>query len=128
MFKIARCVILLLTLTTVMALPAWAEKDVEGSKDLSILGRYPGSYIKNYHHADYVEMIFPMTTNTTEKPEEFESTVVAGDNKTIVYVVQDTTVSALKVFRTYEKALNKMGFTSHISCSGDKRECGFFFG
>ena len=108
-----------------MALPAWAEKDVEGSKDLSIIGRYPGSYIKIYHHADYVETIFPMTTNTMEKQEEFESQVVAGDNKTIVYEIPDAGVSALKVFRTYEKTLKKMGFTQHISCSGDKKACGF---
>ena len=59
-----------------MALPAWAEKDVKGSKDLSLIGRFPGSCIKNYHHADYVEMIFPMTTNTGEKQEEFESVMV----------------------------------------------------
>ena len=40
MFKITRYIILLLTISTVMALPAWAEKDVEGSKDLSINSSY----------------------------------------------------------------------------------------
>lgn len=127
MFRIIKLFVLMAAISTFMSIHAQAQEDVKDSKDLSIIGRYPGSYITAYHHIDYVEMIFPKTTNTREKKQEFESMTLEGDNKTIVYEVSDTETSALKVFRTYEKTLNKMGFTQHISCSGDKGECGYYF-
>lgn len=117
--------ILIATTATTLAAPT---ADIDGAKDLTLIKRYPGSYIIGSQTEEFTDFIFPKTTNTRDKAAVFASETVQGENTTLVYEVpQETTTSTVKVFKSFESSLQKAGFTTEISCSGAKRECGYFF-
>lgn len=117
-----------LALCSGLCLAANQAQDIPNSADLPEISRYPGSIIIDYHRNDYNEAIFPLGVNSSKTAKEFAHDLAAGENITITYTVpRNVTNSPLKVFRSFEQALDRAGFTAHISCSGEKKACGYFF-
>jgi len=69
---------------------AWAEEDVEGSKDHPMISRYEGSVIKGYEHVDYDRIEFPSGV----EDDELQTTTVEGE------VTKKSFMRRLKDFRS----------------------------
>jgi outer membrane protein OmpA-like peptidoglycan-associated protein len=115
--------LLLITLTLVTTISFAAKKDVKGSKDHPMVSRYPGSHIIVYRAKDYDEYTLPLGKKLIKKGKETfaKSRDIEGKLTRIAYVLPENT-STLKVYRNFENAFNKAGFTKKFSCK--KSECG----
>lgn len=115
---------LFLTLTLgLAATPALAQnQDVEGSKDHTLISRYPGSWIIGYATKEYDEYVFPTGKVQDDKPTKSEN--LEGKITRITYLIPQGR-STLEVYRNFESALNKAGFKTLFSCKED--DCGFGF-
>jgi OmpA-OmpF porin, OOP family len=94
--------------------------DIQNSKDHPLVSRYPGSFITLYSVSEFDEFNLPLSkvtgAGTFEKSQHLEGKITrigydAPAGRTI-----------LEVFRNYESALQKGGFTTLFSCAN--AECG----
>lgn len=109
------------TLSALMALPAVAANDVRGSEDHPLLSRFPDTFIKSYYASEYDEFLVATGPRTDgELPPVLR---LEGKVTTLGYEANDPKYSALQVFRNYEKAFAKAGFTPIFTCRNDD-ECG----
>jgi OmpA-OmpF porin, OOP family len=96
---------------------AWAEEDVEGSKDHRMISRYEGSVIKGYEHVDYDRIVFP----SGMEDGDLQTTTVEGEVTKIIYAVPEG-ISVLQVQRNYQIALKEAGFEIVYECFGGMDE------
>jgi outer membrane protein OmpA-like peptidoglycan-associated protein len=101
--------------------PAAAQdKDIEGSKDHSIISRYPGSWIIGYVTKEYDEYLFP--TGKVEEDKPTKSQQLEGKITRITYLTPNGR-STLEVYRNFEAALKTAGFQVLFSCA--EPNCGY---
>ena len=109
-----------LTMLCVLSQNVWAQShDISGSKDHPLISRYPGSFIDDYSFKGYDQYTLPlgrMGQGESEKSQPLE-----GKFTRIHYTIPEGR-SALEVFRNYQDALQRAGFTSMFTCA--KEQCG----
>ncbi|GAA0682870.1 OmpA family protein [Marinobacterium maritimum] len=112
-----------LVLSSLIALPALAaQNDVRGSADHSLISRFPDTYIQSYYASEYDE--FLVATGPRESGAELPPVLrLEGKVTSLGYEANDRKFSALQIFRNYEKAFAKAGFTPIFTCRNDD-ECG----
>ena len=98
--------------------------DVPGSKDDPLIGRFQGSTITYYRHADfdeaallqapsnYAALLNANTLNDRSRPEWLQT---EGSLTQIRYEIP-TGSSSLAVFRSYQQSLTAAGFTTVFTC------------
>jgi flagellar motor protein MotB len=110
------CFVGALTVATVTA----RQSDLPKSKDHPLISRYPGSVINLYSVTEFEEFTLPLSKvngqGAFEKNQHLEGKITR-----IGYAVPGGR-SILEVFRNYESALQKGGFTTLFSCAN--ADCG----
>ncbi|ATG46324.1 hypothetical protein CEW89_01320 [Celeribacter ethanolicus] len=105
-----------------LAQPLVAQNDIKGAADHPLISRMPGTDIVGYHTADFQEFMIatgPIRPGQELPPvERFE-----GKSTTLTYRAQDSSLSALAIFRNFEKAFDNAGFEPVFTCKSDA-ECG----
>jgi OOP family OmpA-OmpF porin len=107
-----------LLLGLLATLAAAQNQDAEGSKDHPLISRYPGSYISHYLTKEFDEFTLPLGKLTDDKFTKNQH--LEGKITRIVYVAPAGR-SVVEVFRNYQGALNKAGFTTLFTCG--PQEC-----
>ncbi|MEA1965276.1 MAG: DUF4892 domain-containing protein [Candidatus Aerophobetes bacterium] len=97
------------------------EKDIEGSKDHSLISRFPGSVIIHYDVKKFDEYVLPLGKLDEEKKLS-KSQRLEGKITRIQYRGPEGR-STLEIYRNYEIALKKAGF--EILFAGTERELGW---
>ena len=108
---------------TVTATSLFAAKDAVDCKDSPIISRFQGSTLLACQHKNYDESALPLGIWKDNQPTP--SKVMTASGKTAWYfygIPQD--VSGMEVFRNYESALTKAGFSIPFQCSGTQ-QCGW---
>lgn len=104
-------------------------KDKKGSSDHPLIERFPDTYIQNYKRTDFARLNLPKGPITREHYDEQGRTAmppvqtVEGELTQILYKANSLETSALRIFRSFETAFEKSGFTPLFTCESDK-ECG----
>ena len=114
---------------------AFARDDVKGSSDHLLISRYPGFYIQEYKQFEYDEAEI-MTGAYDEKNKTADTKVIEGKVTNIKYQNKSTdmNVTALQLYKNYEKALKKLKPTIILACRGAKcfvdqsRDVGVYIG
>ncbi|MEN6617688.1 MAG: DUF4892 domain-containing protein [Syntrophorhabdus sp.] len=117
------CIAVFLGFIWVMAANAQI-KDASGSRDYSLISRYKGSYIIGYEQRSFDEFKLPLGKQVkvhTEVEPLAKVQRIEGKLTRILYVVPEAR-SSLEVYRNYETALAKAGFSNLFACS--LTECG----
>ncbi|MGM0656019.1 MAG: OmpA family protein [Thermodesulfobacteriota bacterium] len=110
-------VVLIFVFSGAISTAAWAEEDVEGSKDHPMISRYEGSVIKGYEHVDYDRIEFPSGV----EDDELQTNTVEGEVTKIIYAAPEG-LSVLQVQRNYQMALKEAGFEIVYECFGGMDE------
>ncbi len=92
---------------------AGQDQDVEGSKDHTLISRYPGSYITRYLTKEFDELTLPL--GKTREQGFGKSQHLEGKITRIVYVAPPGR-TVLEVFRNYQGALKKAAFETLFAC------------
>jgi OmpA-OmpF porin, OOP family len=100
-------------------------QDIEGSRDHPLISRYPGSTITFYSVKAYDE--YELNIAPTESAMQFEKTQHLEGKVTMIAYALPEGRSSLEVYRNYEGALTRAGFTPLFACSGNAgpRSCGY---
>ena len=94
-------------------------KDLPNSKDHPLVTRYPGSFINLYSVVEFDEFNLPLGKL---KDEKFDKSQHLEGKITRIGYAAPAGRSILEVFRNYESALQRGGFTTLYSCAND--DCG----
>lgn len=97
------------------------EPDIAGSKDHSLVSRYPGSWITGYKTSDHD--LHKIATGPMQN-DKLPTKQIEGKVASIVYALPEN-VSPYQVHANYLKALKGAGFTDVFSCKDDKCGQGF---
>lgn len=104
---------------------ALAAEDKKGATDSTLLGRIPDTFIKNKYVSDYDEIILPLSANSREKPDVFESLAVSGQQELIIYTVpKAVSNSVARVFKSIQEAAEKNKIKTLFTCRSWQGECG----
>jgi len=103
----------LAALTAAVAIAQPPTADVEGSKDHPLVSRYPGLVITDYATAEFDEFALPLGKVEEEKP--VKSQHLEGKITRIQYA-GPAGRSILEIYRNYEAALKKAGFSILFTC------------
>lgn len=123
MKRLSYTVVLMWALMSVAHIPSVAaEKDVAGSADHPLIGRYEGSWIRGYKLSEFDE--YKIVTGITSKRGENVITL-EGRVTEIAYHISNE-VSVLQLFRNYQAKILDTGFEEIFECSA-KNECGADF-
>ena len=95
-------------------------QDLPNSKDHPLVTRYPGSVIDVYSVVEFDEFILPLGKLKDTKFDKSQH--LEGKITRIGYAVPAGR-SILEVYRNYESALQRGGFTTLFSCAND--DCGY---
>jgi outer membrane protein OmpA-like peptidoglycan-associated protein len=90
--------------------------DVEGSKDHPLVSRYPGLVITDYATTEFDEFSLPLGKVEEEKPSKSQH--LEGKITRIEYA-GPVGRSILEIYRNYESALKKAGFTTLFACANN---------
>ncbi|GJM00595.1 MAG: membrane protein [Methyloligella sp.] len=107
-------------------------KDAHGSQDHPLISRYPDTSIVSYHTSNFEEFMIAKEPITKESFQERGNStlppVIKYEGKTISinYKGNNKKISALAVYRNYEKAFAKHNFKTIFKCKSDD-ECGGWF-
>jgi outer membrane protein OmpA-like peptidoglycan-associated protein len=107
-------------------------KDANGSQDHPLISRYPDTKIVSYHTSDFDEFMIakgPITKESFQKEGKSALPPVIkyeGKTTSINYKGNNKKISALAVYRNYEKAFAKHNFKTIFKCKSDD-ECGGWF-
>jgi len=96
-----------------VAIGAAQQQDIEGSKDHPLVSRYPGLVIGDYAVSEFDEFTLPLGKIKDDKPEKSQR--LEGKITRIQYS-GPAGRSILEVYRNYEAALKKAGFSTLFSC------------
>ena len=121
LFRMSMLWMVFLSITLAGAQAKQVQKDVKGSRDHPVLGRYDGSFIIGYAHKKYSDFTLPLSgpANWNQAPEKTKK--VEGRHTRILYVAPKDR-STLEIFRNYEKELKDKGAEILFSC--EKGGCG----
>lgn len=103
-----------------LAAPAWAQQDIDGSKDNPLISRYPGSFIVRYDQKEFDEYDLPVgksKSDGTPTAKHLEGKV------TVIRYEYPHERSDLEVYRNYQQALQRAGFQEVFQCV-DADGCG----
>lgn len=98
----------------------WGQEDCRGCKDHPVLSRYPGSYIVDYQEVEFDEyflLIGPIRAG--EDPSKAKAKRVEGKVTKIRYQCPKNR-SNLEVFKNYEEALRRAGYSILYSGRGEE--------
>ncbi len=112
---------LLLLAELIFPTQIFARADVKGSSEHPLLSRYPDFHIKQYTKLEYDEAEI-MTGAYHYKNKIAATKTLEGKVTNIKYINQGTgmSVTALQLYKNYEKALKKLNATMILSCRGAK--------
>ncbi len=121
-----KLIIFTLTICFITAPSFFAKEkaDIKGSKDHTLISRYPGSIIVNYTMNEFDEYTLP-TGLPNRKGKLTKTKKLEGKVTRITYTIPKGR-STLEVFRNYEIGLKKAGFESIFKCSGKKLDNGSY--
>jgi outer membrane protein OmpA-like peptidoglycan-associated protein len=97
------------------------ESDPPGSKDHPMVSRFQGSVITKYNHADFGELVLPLSNPRLRSGPE-KSDRLEGKLTKFLYRIPEGH-GTHEVFRSYQNALQNAGFRTLYTCSG-KAQCG----
>jgi len=100
------------------------QKDVEGSKDHSLISRYPGSLITHYSVKDFDEYELALGRGKGTRPPTVEKSQRLDGKVTLITYKQPPNRSTLEIFRNYEIALKEAGFETLFICHGQREGLG----
>ena len=95
--------------------------DCDKCHDHPTLSRYPGSILVGYDQVAFDEQAYPVSAATKNGDGENvapKTIPVAGKRSRLFYFAQEDR-SGFEVFQNYAQALDKAGFTTIWSCSGE---------
>lgn len=115
----ATLILILLAINSIAA--AATAKDVKGSKDHPLLGRFKDTYISWHKVWDFEEMPYIYGPSTNGKIEKIKP--LEGKLTTNVYRPSGNSPSYAEVIRNYELQLKKNGFTIDFKCDAEKGQC-----
>lgn len=98
-------------------------QDVEGSKDHPLISRYPGSHISHYQAKQFDQLDIPIAKAKEEPWGALDKTVRVEGKVTRIWYAVPQERSVFEVYKNYQQALTKAGFTLLFSCNSFK-ECG----
>jgi OOP family OmpA-OmpF porin len=87
---------------------AFAQEDVERSKDHPLISRYPGSFIRYYDVKEFEEYVLPLG-KLGKEGKLTKSQKLEGKVTQITYSAPEGR-SILEIYRNYESALKRAGF------------------
>lgn len=118
--------VFLLTLLFITS-AAFAQKDVEGSKDHPLVGRFAGAVIAVYDPKDFDEYLLPLGKLMVKdsRYQWTKSQKLEGKVTRITYVAPKN-ASTLAILRSYETALKKAGFAV-LFTGGDQELAGLSY-
>ena len=108
-------------LSVSVAVVAAQRQDAKGSSDHPRISRFADSVILRYNAGDFGQLVLPLSSMATSKGPTKDQTV-EGRSRSLLYGIP-TGHNSHEVFRTYEAALKKDGFTMLFACVG-RAECG----
>jgi len=120
---------IILLITTNSAFSQTKVEDTKGSKDHPLISRYPDTHIVSYHSSEFDEFMYATGPITKEIHSQQGRTALPpverheGKTISINYKANRKNISALAIYRNFEKAFNKNGFNKIFSCRSDQ-ECG----
>ena len=88
--------------------------DIEKKKDHQLISRYPNATIRNTSKVDYSKLILPISPFSGDSPYEYKKISITGDVTKHSYSIENT--SSLKVFKNYQNAIQKAGFSKIYQC------------
>lgn len=99
--------LLLILCVALFSVKAFANDDLDGSKDHSLFSRMPGFYIMD-HNAGFDSVDFPVPGPNEDEPG---ARTVEGEVTRIIYEIKEGARPAapLQILRNYENALKKLG-------------------
>ena len=125
-----KALILLASLITSLSpVISFGQSDIRNSKDHPLISRFPGTAIVGYHTSDFEEFMVasgPLTTEIiSENPKSALPPTKAfeGNVTSITYKSKNNAISALSIFRNYQKAFADNDFQPIFTCKSDN-ECG----
>lgn len=123
-----RALAMLLAVCTLPALSpagAAATKDVAGSRDHPLVGRYQGAVIRAYEVRGYDEIRLPdrAMPQGADRDGKGWTRELSGKITSIVYEGPGER-SALEVLRNYQQALKAAGFSEIFFCRAQAKDCG----
>lgn len=95
-----------------------APKDLKGSADHPLISRYPGTRIVAFVAKDFDEyqlLLSAPTSKSGPKQEFKKSKNLEGKITRVGYIIAPD-APTLKIYRNFESALKKYGFTVMFSC------------
>ncbi len=99
---------------------AFAQEDVEGSKDYPLISRFPGSSISYYDVKEFNEYVLPL--GKLDKDGKLtKSQKLEGKVTQITYDAPEGR-SILEIYRNYELAMKKAGFETLFSVTSKELE------
>lgn len=102
----------------------YAQKaDIPGSQDHPLISRYPGLVITMYSAKEFDDFLLPLGKLDPSKGTFAKSQQVEGKVTRIYYEYPEDR-STLEIFRNYENALKKSGFTALFTCDSEAN-CGY---
>jgi outer membrane protein OmpA-like peptidoglycan-associated protein len=131
LMKPAVLVICFAIFTSSFGLPALAQdkKDARGSKDHPLISRFPDTFIQSYFHSDFDEFFIATGPITPEILTAQGKTALPpkksfeGEKTVITYQANNNDISALAVYKNFEKAFMENGFEKVFACKS-ATQCG----
>ncbi|NSX56296.1 OmpA family protein [Parasulfitobacter algicola] len=110
----------LLALAVILSTPVLAQNDVDGSADHSLIGRYPGFYISNYHTVEFdkAEIMTGPVFEDDSGTEQLQLLALEGTVTNIQYRLNDATISTFQIMKNYEQSLADLGADTLFACDG----------
>ena len=113
-----------LMLTTAVLLPEHVfAQDAAGCQDNPIVSRFHGSTLLACQQKSYEESLLPLGIWKNNQATPSKSVQVSGKTSYYFYSASKG-VSGLEIFRNYEMALSKAGFSTSFQCNGTY-QCGW---
>jgi len=112
-------------LLTLLTIQLFAQKDVPNSKDHPVVSRFSGSWIRFYEFNKFNQYKLRLSTIPSAGSMGSKVHTLEGAVTRIIYQCPKT-VSALELYKNYEKALLQNGFENLFSC--ETGACGQGFG
>ncbi|GLS24372.1 OmpA family protein [Marinibactrum halimedae] len=90
----------------------------------SVIGLYPESVEVNFSENPHDDYTFPLSVNTYDEIEKFDSLPLAGSRSVGVYEAKGE-INSTTVFKSLVSGMEEVGVEKKMSCDHDA--CGYFF-
>lgn len=122
--KLLRCTVILIAVFINIQIHA---KDIAGSADHPLVGRFSNAEILGYKQTNFDEYEFAegeIVKNTNGRYVYAKSSIIEG-KVTRIYYVAPAQNSVIEVTRNYQKQLSDNGFETVYECKGKEYTCGY---